>query len=57
MTDSSMQSMFPQGKNEEGVPLTQAEREGGRWIAKYSVKYEVDFGGEGRGGHVSRCNK
>lgn len=40
LTDSSTQTVFPQGKNQEGVPLTQTEREGGG-----ALQYKVGVGG------------
>ena len=46
VTDSSMQTTSPQGRNQEAGPLTQAEEEGGRRREQCKLwPYEVDLGG------------
>lgn len=48
VTDSSMQTTSPQGRNQEAGPLTQAEGEGGGNAEQWKLwPYEKGWGGSG----------
>lgn len=57
VTDSSMQTTSPQGRNQEAGPLTQPEEEGGGGAEECKVwPYEQDLWGWGVGGYVCRTD-